>query len=163
MIEEISFDKYWRLLGLAKSRFDAVKLNVSQPEQELGDKYFKSIQGISILKNDGFMCGLARFSKNGTSEKVAQLHQKARIEQGGFFLECFDGPLVQIYEKQGFKPVAIIDFNEEFAPDGWQDDLTLSKKPAIVFMSLRHDSFRIKKFDTYMAAYEYTKNKKQEL
>lgn len=133
-----------------------VALNCSIPSHQTDTKYFKSEQGISYLRKDGFMGGLCRTEKG--SENVAKLHQTERIERGGYFLECYDGKLVEIYLKQGFKIVSKLTFNKEFAPKGWEQDNQLKNKPDVVFMSRYVTTSR--RFSDYESAYNFAKNTK---
>ena len=50
------------------------------------------------------MGGLLRFSFRG-EENLSKLHQEQRCFKGGHFLDCYDGKLVELYKKQGFKIV----------------------------------------------------------
>ena len=111
-----------------------VNLNCDVPEYHPNTQYFKSEQGISYLKTDGFIGGIARFKQG--NERLAEMHQQHRINKGGYFLECYDGKLTKLYEKQGFTVVGRIKFNPEFAKEGWDKDEDLRKQPDIVFMSL---------------------------
>lgn len=54
------------------------------------------------------------------------------LRQGGNRLDCFNGILPIIYSKFGFKPVAKIHFNREFAPHEWNYER--DKEPDIIFM-----------------------------
>ena len=72
-------------------------------------------------------------------------HQNFRISEGGYFLECFEGVLSEIYKKQGFKVVARLKFDENFAPLNWEKNEVLKNKPDIVFMSL----FSVDKIETF--------------
>ena len=44
---------------------------------------------------------------------------QAAVEAGGLKLDAFDTMLPDIYETVGFKPVARVPWNDEFAPPGW--------------------------------------------
>lgn len=92
-------------------------------------------------------------------------------ENGGKHLECFDTFLPKVYAKAGFKTVAAIDFNREFAPEGWDYEAMSSHhngEPPIVFMMSeqeyqKHESPEFQNFgsseDAWDRAYEYANRK----
>ena len=47
---------------------------------------------------------------------------QAAVEAGGLKLDAFDTMLPDIYETVGFKPVARVPWNDEFAPPGWSKE-----------------------------------------
>lgn len=47
---------------------------------------------------------------------------QAAVEAGGLKLDAFDTMLPGIYETVGFKPVARVPWNDEFAPPGWSKE-----------------------------------------
>lgn len=153
-MERIPYAIYFRRLRSTQSRNPLVAMNCNMPEDIQGTKYFGSKYGISFVRPDGFMGGLCRTRPGGKS--ISEMHQRQRIKHGGYFLECYDGKLVKLYEKQGFKVVVRIPFNEEFAPEGWQQ--FLSHKPDVVFMSLYDLEPKTSKI--YELAYEYASTKK---
>lgn len=54
------------------------------------------------------------------------------VQQGGRKLDAFDTYLPPFYSKAGFRAVARVRFNDEFAPPGW--DVKKMGRPDIVFM-----------------------------
>ena len=77
-------------------------------------------------------------SANFPSEKIEKLFQVA-IRNGGKWLNGFDTVLPTIYKKYGFKTVARLAFNCEFAPSDWNYNLFEkynNGKPDVVFMKL---------------------------
>lgn len=152
----ITHTEYTNFLNRAMKDNPKVKLNLNVTEPNEWNRYFCSQQGISYLKHDGFMGGLCRVKEG--DEKIAKLHQDHRIKLGGYFLECYDGKLTKIYSKQGFKVVARVKFNEEFAPEGWEQDKDLKSKPDVIFMSL-YDVPTIQTND-YNKAYKYASSSK---
>lgn len=152
-MERIDNYQYCKLLKKAMDGSPIARLNCSYPNFKKGDRYYKSTNGISYLRADGFMGGLCRTSKGG--HPVAQAHQRKRIKDGGYFLECYDGKLVELYEKQGFKVVVRIPFMEEIAEIGWEQHL--SHRPDLVFMSLY--DLPLKNATNYNLAYDYAKSK----
>ena len=61
---------------------------------------------------------------------------QAAVQAGGKKLDAFDTYLPDIYESVGFRPVARLPWNDEFAPPGW-DKNAFSKysngEPDVVF------------------------------
>jgi hypothetical protein len=90
-------------------------------------------------------------SANFPSEKIGKLFQVA-IRKGGKWLNGFDTVLPSIYKKYGFKTVARLAFNCEFAPKGWNYDLFRKYndgKPDVVFMKLTSEKISEKSVDNY--------------
>ena len=147
-MKQITFIEYIELLEIAKVNFPNVAENVNTPANDKGTKFFKSSEGCSALKN-GFLFGLFRFKKG--SEKIAKIHQQKRILEGGYFLECYEGVLSNIYKKQGFKIVSRLKFDPLQAPKNWEQNEVLKNSPDVVFMSLFAVN-EIKIFDNYNQA-----------
>ena len=76
--------------------------------------------GMGIVTEDGNMIGMFKYdqSAKGTASAV----QGERIKKGGIKLDNFDGYLTRTYQKNGFRVVARVPFNEEFAPEGWNKE-----------------------------------------
>ena len=90
-------------------------------------------------------------SANFPSEKIGKLFEVA-IRNGGKWLNGFDTVLPSIYKKYGFKTVARLAFNCEFAPIDWNYDLFKkynNGKPDIVFMKLTREKIREINVDNY--------------
>ena len=132
-IKKITFERYLYLYEVAKLKFPKISLNLDEPTKDEKSLYFESLQGCSVLKN-GLLCGLFRYKEG--KEQAAKIHQMHRIKLGGFYLECYEGVLSDIYKKQGFEIVSKIPFNPNFARKGWKEDKEILKKPYVVFMSL---------------------------
>lgn len=106
--------------------------------------------------------------KRAISSMLSQM-----VELGGDRLDAFDTVLPGIYANSGFKPVARVRWDNEFAPDGW-DKETYSKfnngEPDVVIMA--YDSDRVgseydptegEVFDDYDAAMEARNTELEEL
>jgi lambda family phage portal protein len=83
------------------------------------------------LSPDGDLQNLFSTSTVKGSGKAALVDA---VHNGAQTLDCYQGYLTQLYTDYGFKAQSRIEFNPEFAPDGWQTDRDLSKKPDVVFM-----------------------------
>lgn len=148
VIKEINFDEYLKLYQIAKENFKNVVFNLDTPINDKGTKFFKSSQGCSFLKG-GLLGGLFRFKKG--SEKIANIHQQNRILKGGYFLECFEGILSDIYKKQGFSIVSRIKFNPLLCAKNWEQNEVLKNCPNVVFMSL-YKANNVQTFTDYKKA-----------
>ncbi len=117
---------------------------------------------------DGYMGGL--FKQPGANRtQAAKVLQDARIQAGGKFFDAFGintesgkgTTLEDIYIKNGFRPVARMTFNPEFAPPGWENT-NLKNRPDNVFFvydptykATKGEGQRIEDYDQ---AYELAKN-----
>ena len=129
---------------VAKERDDKKFLQVTQiNEQEAqaildgGGKLFISEDGMAgaYVKADGYMGGLFK-SPDSSQKGVSGLMQKARARYGGKYFDAYGTELEAIYIKNGYKPVARIKFNPEYAPDGWDaDNSPLKDQPDLVFFT----------------------------
>lgn len=61
-------------------------------------------------------------NKNGGPKNALDTMMPIAIEQGGDRLDCYGHGLVHVYENYGFVPVARVEFNSEYANDGWTPD-----------------------------------------
>lgn len=80
------------------------------------------------------------------------------ISNGGRRLDCFDTFLPKIYGSLGFKPVARIPFNTEYAPETWDYDIMKPYHdgcPDVVFMSIQPSSEPVKNIEDYDEALHY--------
>ena len=104
---------------------------------EAGGKLFITGDGKAgaFVESDGYMGGLFK-DPTSNLKGVAKVLQDARINEGGKYFDAYGTELEDIYIKNGFRPVARLRFNEEFAPEGWNDaDSPLSTKPDVVFFA----------------------------
>lgn len=86
--------------------------------------------GMAIVTADGSLIGL--FKDDDTQKGVAKTLQEARVDIGGIKLDNFDGYLTKLYEKNGFRVVSRLKFNEEVAPKDWNKKI--NGTPDVVFM-----------------------------
>lgn len=68
---------------------------------------------------------------NGGPKRALDTMMPIAIEQGGDRLDCYGEGLVRTYENYGFVPVARVEFNAEYANEGWTPD---KGTPYIYFM-----------------------------
>jgi hypothetical protein len=76
--------------------------------------------GMGIVTNDGNMIGMFKYDKE--SKGTAKAVQEERVKLGGIKLDNFDGYLTQLYQKNGFRVVSRVPFNEEYSPDDWNKE-----------------------------------------
>jgi hypothetical protein len=154
-----------------KEEGNGLDLQVSDVSQEEADqivaeggKIFMTEDGLAgaYVKKDGYMGGLFK-SPKATYKEVAKLLQQARIKVGGKFMDAYATELERIYVKNGFRPIARMKFNEEYAPEGWDaPGSALAGKPDVVFFAYDPDGkYKIgdgEYVEDYDAAYEMAKN-----
>lgn len=70
-------------------------------------------------------------NRNGGPKRALDTMMPIAIEQGGDRLDCYGDGLVDVYSQYGFVPVARVEFNPEYANDGWTPD---KGSPYIYFM-----------------------------
>ena len=70
-------------------------------------------------------------NKNGGPPRALDTLMPIIIEQGGDRLDCYGEILVSTYENYGFIPVARVEFNSEYANEGWDES---KGHPWIYFM-----------------------------
>lgn len=102
---------------------------------DTGGKLFLSEDGKfgAYVRADGYMGSLFK-SPDADSKGVAKALQDIRVNAGGRFFDAYGTHLEDIYIQNGFSPVARLKFNEEYAPEGWQDS-NLKDKPDVVFFA----------------------------
>ena len=76
-------------------------------------------------------------NKNGGPPKALDTMMPIAIEQGGDRLDCYGEGLAKLYSKYGFEPVARVEFNSEYANEGWSPD---KGEPFIYVMKHNGDS-----------------------
>lgn len=114
-------DNYWSVdVPSIDVVYDAVK----------NDRLVETKGGMAIVTEDGDMIGLFKDIPN--EKGVAKVLQDMRVKKGGYKMDNFDTYLTKIYQKNGFKVVSRMPFNEDFAPDGW--DKSKHGTPDVVFM-----------------------------
>lgn len=133
-----------RAFDVANERGDKKFLQLTQVDLETaqsivngGGKLFVTDDGSAgaYVKSDGYMGGLFK-SPDSELKGVSRPLQQVRRENGGTFFDAYGTDLERQYVQNGFKPVARIPFNEEYAPEGWNDeDSPLKDRPDVVFFT----------------------------
>lgn len=153
--------------AISKRKSDSKQVDIlsekdAQKILDEGGKLFMTNDGKSgaYVKADGYMGGLFKDPTAGRSE-AAKVLQEVRIEHGGKFFDAFGTHLEDIYVKNGFKPVVRMDFNEEFAPEGWKDTNLKDKPDNVFFVYAPESNPKIGegiRINDYEKAYEIAKN-----
>ncbi len=112
-------------------------LNTEQVQKMLDDgaKLFMTRDGLagSYVTADGYMGGLFKNADSQLGRVSVPLFDK-QVEAGGKFFDAYATRLENMYVDNGFKPVARLDFNPDFAPEGWDAETSpLKDQPDIVF------------------------------
>jgi len=94
------------------------QVEIKSAEELANARLFKTENGSGFaLKPDGDI--VAVFQASNETGSVGYSMIQAAIAAGGKKLDAFDTFLSGIYETTGFKPVARLPWNDEFAPDNW--------------------------------------------
>ena len=157
-------------MGSLKLQVELPPLDVLIQEQRKGARFFLSYDGLAgaYVLSDGYMGGLFK-SPYSPFSSVSKALQDVRIIFGGRYFDAYATKLESIYINNGFKPVARVAFNEEFAPAGWDaEDSPLKDKPDVVFFVFNSDKETDKEhikvgdgfyFTTYQDAKKYVLTK----
>jgi hypothetical protein len=150
--------------GTDKDQVDILSEEGAQTILNNGGKLYLSQDGTAgaFLKADGYMGGLFKdptANRNG----AAKILQDIRRKDGGYFFDAYATHLEDIYIKNGFRPVARLDFVEGYAPVGWDSEgSVLASKPDVAFfvydssvVGVKGDGERMEDWDE---AYELAKN-----
>ena len=90
----------------------------------------------AAVAQDGDIQAVFRNRKTGVKGSMEAIIPRT-LELGGTKLDCYGDGLVYLYEKYGFTPVARVEFNEQYANDGWNAS---KGTPYIYFMVHNGDS-----------------------
>ena len=154
-------DKAKKSLGINGISVDVYNQEDYDKIEKEGGKFIKSADGtaVGVLKPNGEIVSIVK-SADSKQKNVAPAMIEKMKQLGGLFMDNFDIYLTKQYEKAGYKVVARLPFNEEFAPEGWDaEGSPLKNKPDVVFMA-REDlaPAEVKIFDKndYEGAKAYT-------
>lgn len=110
----------------------------AQVGSDTGTRQFLIDDGTAGFALDGEDI-ISVFSTPGTSKRGAAARMlQAAVAEGGKTLNAFDTFLPMLYAKSGFRSVARLPFNREYAPEGWDYDFFKAKydnaEPDVLFM-----------------------------
>lgn len=105
------------------------------------------------VTSDGDIISVCK--RQGSHDKGSELLKQA-VKIGGRKLDAFGEKLFRFYTKNGFEPVSVTDFNEEYAPPGWKKGV--DEKEAIVFYKYIGKPYTAKTFKEFVSSvphYDY--------
>lgn len=121
----------------AKTGTYGASVHVYSADEYKGMRLFMSPDGLSgfALKGDDIV---SLFKHPDLKARgIANTSLMLATEQGGRRLDCFDTQLPKLYSNSGFRAVARVGWNDEYAPPGW-DKSTYKEfnggEPDVVFM-----------------------------
>jgi hypothetical protein len=120
--------------AMAGHRFGA-QVEIKSPEELADARLFRTDDGSGFaIKPDGDI--VAVFAGQNAARGSGYSMLQAAVAAGGRKLDAFDTYLPKIYETAGFRPVARLPWNDEFAPPNWEKE-TFSNfnngEPDVVF------------------------------
>ena len=94
------------------------QVEIKSADELANARLFRTENGSGFaVKPDGDIVAL--FQSGNETGRIGYGMIQAAIEAGGKKLDAFDTFLPGIYETAGFRPVARLPWNDEFAPDNW--------------------------------------------
>ena len=119
------------------------RVEIKSAEDLSGYNLFRTEAGSGFaIKPDGDIVAVFASPNEPKGGSFAML--QAAVQAGGTMLDAFDTYLPEIYEAVGFRPVARLPWNDEFAPPDW-DKATFSKynngEPDVVMFVYDPDYF----------------------
>jgi hypothetical protein len=156
-IEKVKTDspeKFWsvdRPFQKEDGTIDEVQLNKAAKE----DRIIKTEAGFGIVGEDGDIKGVFKADLESTEKTGDKVIQEA-IKKGGIKLDNFALPnLMKIYERNGFREVSRLPFNEEYAPEGWTPEQGTPDVVAMVYDPKGELDIEKKNFTDYDEAMMY--------
>lgn len=116
----------------------AAGVDVHAPDKYRGQKMFMTpdnTAGFSIGRDGELNSVLS--SRSSPHQGISDAALNVATANGATWLSAFDIGLPQKYARQGFKPVARVPFNDEYAPPGWDYErmgVFNKGRPDVVFM-----------------------------
>lgn len=97
------------------------QVEIKSAEELASARLFRTENGSGFaIKPDGDI--VAVFQSGNETGSVGYAMIQAAVQAGGRKLDAFDTFLPGIYETAGFRPVARLPWNDEFAPDDWNKE-----------------------------------------
>jgi len=99
-------------------RADAAQVEIKTPDELAEARLFRTENGSGFaIKPDGDI--VAVFASKSEPSGGGYSMLQAAVQAGGRKLDAFDTYLPAIYETAGFRPVARVRWNDEYAPPNW--------------------------------------------
>lgn len=147
-------EKFWsvdRPFQKEDGTIDDVQLNKAAEEGRI----IKTESGFGVVGEDGDIKGVFKADLNSTEKTGDKVIQEA-IKKGGIKLDNFALPnLMKIYERNGFREVSRLPFNEEYAPEGWTPEQGTPDVVAMVYDPNAELKIEKKSFTDYDEAMKY--------
>jgi hypothetical protein len=147
-------EKFWsvdRPFQKEDGTIDKAKLDKSAEEGRI----IKTESGFGVVGEDGDIKGVFKSDLNSTEKTGDKVIQEA-IKKGGIKLDNFALPnLMKIYERNGFREVSRLPFNEEYAPEGWTPEQGTPDVVAMVYDPKGELNIEKKSFTDYDEAMKY--------
>jgi hypothetical protein len=120
-VKSESPDVFWsvdRPFQKEDGTIDEVQLNKAAEDGRI----IKTDAGFGVVGEDGDIKGVFKADLKSTEKTGDKVIQEA-VKVGGTKLDNFALPnLMKIYERNGFREVSRLPFNEEYAPEGWNKE-----------------------------------------
>ena len=147
-------EKFWsvdRPFQKEDGTIDEVQLNKAAEEGRI----IKTESGFGVVGEDGDIKGVFKADLKSTEKTGDKVIQEA-IKKGGIKLDNFALPnLMKIYERNGFREVSRLPFNEEYAPEGWTPEQGTPDVVAMVYDPNEELNIEKKSFTDYDEAMSY--------
>lgn len=126
-----------RIAALREHNGHASAVDVHSPEEYERSRMFLTEDGragFAIVEGDELVSVFSYRGKHAGDAMVAKA-----VELGARRLDCYDinHMLPGLYGSHGFKPIAYADWNDDYAPDGW--DYSTLGRPRVLAMAVTDD------------------------
>jgi hypothetical protein len=98
----------------------AAQVEIKSPDELANARLFRTESGSGFAIKDGDI--VAVFASKSEPRGGSYSMLQAAVEAGGRKLDAFDTFLPSIYKTVGFRPVARVRWNDEFAPPNWSKE-----------------------------------------
>lgn len=147
-------EKFWsvdRPFQKEDGTIDEIQLNKAAEEGRI----IKTESGFGVVGEDGDIKGVFKADLKSTEKTGDKVIQEA-VKKGGIKLDNFALPnLMKIYERNGFREVSRLPFNEEYAPEGWTPEQGTPDVVAMVYDPNGELNIEKKSFTDYDEAMSY--------
>ena len=129
------------------------EVELSKAENE--GRLIKTEAGFGVVGEDGDIKGVFKSDVKSTEKTGDKVIQES-VKAGGIKLDNFALPnLMKIYERNGFREVSRLPFNEEYAPEGWTKSQGTPDVVAMVYDPQEQLNIERKSFTDYDEAMKY--------
>lgn len=148
-----SDEEFSTIISKARETVDARnrwRVDAKSPEDYKGTKKFVSKHGgcVAVTPDSDIVSVCCP-----TKKERGHMLLKLAVANGGKKLDAFGPRLYDFYTRNGFEPVSCTDFDEQYAPDGWEKGV--DKKEPIVFYVHTGKPYTEKTFDEFVSSVEH--------